>query len=60
MSDDDKVSVGCKIGAEKRRRFRMLAATRDTTMSAIIRGWIEDELAESEEIESNPEEQPAD
>jgi len=59
MSEDDRVSVGAKVERDKRQRFRMLAAARDTTMSSILRDKIDEELDEADEIDVDTDEQSA-
>ena len=51
MSQSERVAVGCKVGPDKRKRLRLLAAKRDTTMSALLRDEI-DELLESDDAPS--------
>jgi len=48
MSESESVAVGCKVDQNKRKRLRMLAARRDTTMSALLREEI-DELLNSDD-----------
>lgn len=44
MGSSQDVAVGCKVSQETRTRLRMLAARRDTTMSALLREQIDDLL----------------
>lgn len=63
MSEDERVSVGCKVEPDVKRDLRMLAAARDTTMSALLRDEIEDLLDSADDVpsvDSQTEEQPAD
>lgn len=54
MSDSEKVAVGAKVDLETRKQLRVLAAKRDTSMSALLREQIDD-LLDADAVE-----QPAD
>lgn len=60
MSQDDRVTVGTKVDADVRRRFRTYAACRDTSMSDILREKIDEVLEDADVPDELPEEQPAD